>query len=165
MYQQALLTTELTSLFASAPQPHTQVLANAAVRRAMSSGGDEDFHGGVKRRSVEEDELCQICYETFEDGEEAGGKLEWCRGECGKNFHKDCIKQWKSQCQKDQKPIACPNCRTDWVDEIAKKTSAGGVEYNEEDGYVNLGKLQGMPEERDDSSYSEWMGRSRYRDG
>ena len=63
-------------------------------------------------------------------------------------FQQDCIIQWKKQCRKDHKPIVCPNCRADWVDEVAKKVSRGGVEYNEEDGYVNLGRLQGMPEER-----------------
>ncbi|KAJ3033859.1 hypothetical protein HDV00_005708, partial [Rhizophlyctis rosea] len=163
VYQTALLTTELTDLFQTAPQIDTpDVLANAAVRRAASGASEVDFEpGGPTRRSIEEDDTCPVCYDTMTEAEERGGKLVWCRAQCGKNFHKECLKMWKKQCQKDHKPITCVQCRATWVDEGGHAGPAAGGGVTEEEGYVNLGRLQGLPEERDESMYSDW----RYRRG
>ncbi len=124
----------------------------------------------IQRKPIEGD--CAICFDPL--GEESGG-LTFCRLTCGTNFHSQCVRMWTTQ-QKASggtKMVAtCPACRQPWTD-----VATGGVDpkaaqsspsrkRKADEGYVNLGELQGQSPERDTStyySYSPDYGRRRRR--
>ncbi|KAJ3291206.1 hypothetical protein HK104_006266 [Borealophlyctis nickersoniae] len=85
IYQSALLTKELADLFERGRQISSAILANASVRKAVTGSSDDDT---PQRRDVSEDDTCQICFEDFDAKEFESGALDYCRAQCGKNFHK-----------------------------------------------------------------------------
>ncbi|KAH7006343.1 hypothetical protein EDB82DRAFT_422771, partial [Fusarium venenatum] len=88
VYQQALISTELKSIFDSAP-----------------SFSVEPQEEPVKRRPIEGD--CPICYCKLEEMKKAS--IVWCAAACGHNFHMQCLKI----CARPGK-VTCPVCRSDW---------------------------------------------------
>ena len=60
------------------------------------------------RRPVTGD--CEICLLDMLNGE----AITWCRAQCGKNFHHDCIQRWVNE---EEFTNSCPNCRAQWVKE------------------------------------------------
>jgi len=152
-YQVALLSSELEEMFQCMTNRRvggTHVLANEQVRSryaaSLKSDGDvEDANttttSGIKRKSLEQDADCPICFDSL-----ASGKLTYCRVACGTNFHEDCIQRW---CGQHRANPTCPNCRQPWQ-------SAESFASPTKEGYTNLGQLQGLPAERDTSTYSNW---------
>ena len=144
-YQLAFLSTELQTIFTSAPSP----LASAS----WSSEKSEEGGSGVKQRPVEGD--CPICFMPFASGEGPSSDQEivYCRAACGNNIHADCFEQWaKSQAGKD---VRCVYCRTVWegdqeqIMRIVKQKMKSGLdgegptEINGE-GYVNVASELGL---------------------
>lgn len=77
---------------------------------------DEEVEGQVKRREIEEDDDCPICYEAFVDTKNE--ETVWCRAGCGKSVHQTCFLKWtQSLGQKygGGKATGCVYCRTEWV--------------------------------------------------
>jgi Ring finger domain len=134
---------------------------------------DEYHHGVVQRRSLEQDSDCPICFDEMTDLSET----TYCRAQCGFNFHSKCIRLW---CQRTTTTTTtatstgtsgatCPACRQPWQEEDDDSTAAAAAAeaassnnkrraaINEE-GYVNLGRLQGQSPQRDSSTYynSPW---------
>jgi len=72
-------------------------------------------------KSVDPGEECPICYGVMLtcDGPSGGGrgkggggeKLVYCRSQCGKYFHADCMDKWTAESPHGQK---CPMCRAPW---------------------------------------------------
>ncbi|TGO60745.1 hypothetical protein BCON_0033g00570 [Botryotinia convoluta] len=97
------------------------------------------------QKSVDEQETCSICLENLE-GEES---IKWCRGQCGKNFHLQCIWTWANTNFQDGQPdITCGNYRAPWI-WIGRQLSSFiegmwnwqfGIRYNEA-GYRPLSEL------------------------
>jgi len=76
-YQLALLSTELTEIFANAPATPQ---SNDGTSTATDTGGS--------RKTVEGD--CPVCVMEFE----AGDDIIWCKAACGNNIHRGCFEQW-----------------------------------------------------------------------
>ncbi|KAJ3212720.1 hypothetical protein HDU67_003637 [Dinochytrium kinnereticum] len=135
--------------------------------------GEARLPGHVPRRKPTANDSCPICYEDFTGEEDASSKaanrLVYCAKGCGNPLHFECIDEWKKNCMKKGLPFTCVYCRADWVEEgsgTGSRTKAKGkrravAAVNE--GYLNLGSVAGLPEERDDSSYgfSGFRGRRR----
>lgn len=135
---------------------------------------DEDNNGKVSsRKEVEGD--CPICFDsllssgTTSNTNNNLSQLTYCRGACGSNFHKSCIQIWTGQPSQRGRPT-CPACRQPWVDNNnderrkrrhnqqqqhqssgARRSPSSGV--RNEEGYENLGSLQGQSPVRDTSTY------------
>ncbi|CAB4401159.1 unnamed protein product [Rhizophagus irregularis] len=145
IYQKALLSKELRSIFANAA-PDPTVLANQRVRdkyKTFTSGelvSDTNGNENEKRRPIEGN--CPICYEPLEEKDHKN--IVWCKEGCGNNLHKDCFEQWKRSKRGDK--VTCVYCRINWEE------SGSELLINEE-GYVNLGDVQGMNTIRDTTSY------------
>ena len=61
----------------------------------------------VTRRSVCEDDVCPICYGTFDNG----GDVAWCSSGCGGNFHAKCVQAWIDSKLDRGEYGSCPLCR------------------------------------------------------
>ena len=133
-YQLALLSTELTEIFASAPI--TQKLhTDASSSLSTNTGGS--------RKSIEGD--CPVCVMPFEDGEE----LVWCKAACGQNVHRTCFEQW--QRSKPGQQAKCVYCRSVWMAEVKDAEDVSmiaktGVKNSE--GYVNVAGELGINQSR-----------------
>jgi hypothetical protein len=94
--QQALLSSEVRQIFASAPEDPT-VLANDRVRKKYQQltagpGGEEEEEEEKEdgRRPIEGD--CPICYEEMRQQD----ATVWCV-KCGNNLHTECFSRWRRQ--------------------------------------------------------------------
>ena len=116
VYQKALLTTELSEIFAAAPQTlFNSVLASDEVRRTYNKamGDDDDDNGGggdietgkVERKPLEGD--CPVCMDDIDESE----ATTWCRGQCGNNVHVQCFKEWKKNALRNGDDVLCMFCR------------------------------------------------------
>jgi len=145
IFQKALLSEELCSIFANAA-PDPTIMANKNVRdkyETITSGGPfKSTSSDEKRRPIEGD--CPICYELLEEKDRKD--IVWCKEGCGNNLHKDCFEQWKKS--KRGSKVTCVYCRGNWVE-----NSNGPEVLLNEEGYVNLGVVQGMNTQRDTTSY------------
>lgn len=160
VYQTALLQTELAQIFAAAPEPTASVQAKkeviAAYNKSMgidtgetqeeASSSSAPAPAVVNDKKPEGD--CPVCFEDMTGGE----ALESCHT-CRNYLHKDCLTMWlKIQ------PTCC-YCRQVWrafgAAEV-KVASAGGFGAGggRDEGYINLGDLQGQEEYRDTSTYA-----------
>jgi hypothetical protein len=148
-YQKAYLASELDQIFEIMQRRNIgEVLANEKVRAAVTckdNTSNPESDDSVQRKAIEADSDCPICFDSLKDCPLA--ELTFCRAACGTNFHVDCIRRWSAQ-QCGQP--SCPNCRQTW---ISDEHSINGGSTNE--GYLNLGKLQGQPSVRDTSTYYE----------
>lgn len=79
--QLALLSTELTEIFANAPV--TPQSSDGAPSTATDTGGS--------RKPVEGD--CPVCVMEFDESDKSEDIL-WCKGACGNNIHRYCFEQW-----------------------------------------------------------------------
>ncbi|KAI9034331.1 hypothetical protein DFJ74DRAFT_753536 [Hyaloraphidium curvatum] len=149
-WQIALTQSELSAIFANAPDP--SAMASERVRRAFeratgngpAGDAEEDTEG---RRAIDEDAECPICYTELKTSD----KLDWCRasGGCGNSVHSTCMAQWISSQRKAGKDVTCVYCRRAWVSE-ASSTSTGAVQNG---AYLNLASVAGLSQKRDTSTY------------
>lgn len=161
IYQNALLTEELESIFKSAPAKPTAVLASKNVRdtfdkvmgKTPEKKGSNDDDGSAKRKPIE-DSMCPICYEDLK----ANDKLVWCKTSCGQNLHEECFNQWKSQAQTSRRDVTCVFCRAQWPEDTpVKGGNAKSKVAKMNEGYMNLASLQpGLSRVRDTSSYNSY---------
>jgi len=162
VYQTALLEEELNEIVESLTKRRSQLGMNVVAKKAVreqyakiSSGEEVDDTSSdcAERKSIEGD--CPICFDSLGSDMKV---LTFCKGVCGTNFHAECMRMWTSQCRADP---TCPACRQPWVD---TKTGGHDPDANDE-GYTNLGRLQGQRKTRDTSTYHEdsgWYDYSRY---
>ncbi|KAF2203833.1 hypothetical protein GQ43DRAFT_389193, partial [Delitschia confertaspora ATCC 74209] len=142
-YQLALLSTELSQIFAHAPS------------NPQSSDGSQEPGTSTagKRKPIEGD--CPICVMEFELKEEEKGEILWCKAACGNNVHKACFEQWARSKPGD---VKCVFCRTPWKgdEETVKRIAKSGMKNAE--GYVNVAGQLGLSGRRDTTTYSRWGG-------
>ncbi|KAF7946397.1 hypothetical protein EAE96_009395 [Botrytis aclada] len=172
-----------------APLRHQSAFLEAELRGMM--GYEIDWMAPLStdkfctRKSVEEQEICPICCESLE----GSGTITWCRGQCGKNFHLDCIWNWaQTNFDSEQPDLTCPNCRAPWVwidcqlREFIEEMSNWklGIRYKEagyrfwneltsrdvsKEGYFNVAELLGIDRTvEDDAEVHEILRRSWQRD-
>lgn len=161
VFQRAYLSSELEHLFGLLSNRQvggrSGVLANTSVRQTfaqLKTGSPvkpTTTTSNERRRSLDENNDCPICFDPMSNKE----RLTFCQYGCGANFHTDCMTRW---CRSAQ--MSCPLCRCPW------SSQPGNVAASpiQNEGYVNLGRLQGQSPIRDTSTYqfSEWNYRSRY---
>ncbi|KPI46076.1 uncharacterized protein AB675_809 [Cyphellophora attinorum] len=139
VYQLALLTSELEEIFAGAPPIPADTVSDA----------DADPNVKSKRKPIEADAECPICYmEMVADG---GEELVWCKAACGNNMHKSCFDQWVAS--QRGSTVKCVYCRTPWemdAKDLKKAATQGAING---EGYVNVAEQFGMSGRRDYSSY------------
>lgn len=167
-YQAALLSTELSAIFANQrPAPAGVAEQRAAKMYKVATGQEQvdetDPNGSsglVQKRLPEEDDDCSVCYESLTPGSEVG--LVFCLGSngCGRGLHAECQQQWARQAQ----PVTCVNCRAEWSSGAAVDPKKPlGPTYSE--GYLNLSGSLGVSPQRDTSSYYRGPQRGRGWDG
>jgi hypothetical protein len=61
------------------------------------------------QRDRKKNKECGICQEGISGFDNS---VDFCRQQCGQNFHEACISKWKYMNQ----PSRCPMCRTEWLD-------------------------------------------------
>jgi len=145
VYQLALVTEELESVFAAAPPIPTDTVSDDDKDTATS-----------KRKPIEDGSECPICYMDMLGTEE----LVWCKAACGNNMHKNCFDQWAAS-QRGQ-TVKCVYCRTPWevdASDLAKMKTQGSVGP---DGYVNVAEQFGLSGQRDYSSYNSYWVRRQF---
>jgi len=157
-YQKALLTSELQSIFADAPQA-PNALAHSEVREAYAHATGKapaPTPSGSKRRSLGPEDCCPICYEGMDGISQ--DKLVFCE-ECGNALHTECFEQWRRRAAE----VTCVWCRAKWPTGVKDGSSTSRAS----DGYINLGSVAGLSGARDTSSYHQsWRYEaSRYRAG
>lgn len=132
-YQLAFLSSELREMYQSSP---------------LSSQKEQSEDNNGKRKPIEGD--CPICFMELEPEKD---EIVWCRAACGNNVHKACFRQWAAT--QNAQGVRCVYCRSAWETgsselDLKQLTKDG---YVNEEGYVNVGHLLGMPGERDSSTY------------
>ncbi|GLC40238.1 hypothetical protein PLESTB_001310400 [Pleodorina starrii] len=109
LWQLSLSDRELEEVLRCSMQPERPPQEAAKAKPAA----DKTLAGQVKRREIEEEDPCPICYEDL-----AGQDLDnlvWCRFGCGRNVHGKCMGVWmEHQVQSLGKELTCPLCRSDW---------------------------------------------------
>ncbi|KAG1855009.1 hypothetical protein F4604DRAFT_1590918 [Suillus subluteus] len=151
-YQKALLTSELQEIFAHAP-PAPNSVVNQRVRDAYARATgkattpSEESEPVKKHRAPDPEDDCPICYESMYGAD--GNTLTWCET-CGNAVHKECFTQWAKSCGHN---ITCVFCRSSWVNVSTSGQASGKGKASMSEGYINLGTVAGLSQERDTSSY------------
>ena len=60
--------------------------------------------------ALEPDECCCVCYEPMKDSD----NLTFCKFQCGRNLHTECMERWVRHKISNSSKVTCPLCRTDW---------------------------------------------------
>lgn len=149
IFQKALLQSELREIF-SKSETDKNVLARKEVIQAYErcKHGDNETDVVEEMKEVITTEVegdCPICFENMSQGKE---KVDQCLT-CKNFLHSDCLKKWLTQSK------TCVYCRGNWTSNLkSSKDSNQNAEFlSSEEGYLNLGALQGISEKRDTSSY------------
>ncbi|CAG8661199.1 2277_t:CDS:2, partial [Diversispora eburnea] len=85
IYQKALLTDELRTIFDSSPK----ITLQPSQKSVKQLKEQITFIKQHKRKPI--DGKCPICYDPLNNNE----KLVWCQSGCGNNIHEDCFIQWE----------------------------------------------------------------------
>ncbi|RHZ59136.1 hypothetical protein Glove_365g255 [Diversispora epigaea] len=99
IYQKALKTKELESIFVNSPK------INLPSKRFINEL-EETIISKKKRRKI--GDKCPVCFDAMETRED----LVWCQTGCGNNIHKDCFDRWKQTVP----VVTCVVCRAVWKD-------------------------------------------------
>ena len=134
LYQQALLSTELQSIFESAPD--------------ISASQSESQEESDKRKPIEGD--CPICYCELKKEDEKKPSLVWCAAACGHNFHSQCFKLWARN--KSGAAVTCPMCRSAWKGDGKLEAVVQKSEAKPSGGYLNVADQLGLSSVRGMSS-------------
>ncbi|EFJ52902.1 hypothetical protein VOLCADRAFT_86362 [Volvox carteri f. nagariensis] len=109
LWQLSLSDRELEEVLRCGTQPERPPQEAAKAKPAA----EKTPAGQVKRRDVDEEEPCPICYEDML-GQDLDN-LVWCRFGCGRNVHGKCMGVWmEHQVQSLGKELTCPLCRSEW---------------------------------------------------
>lgn len=115
---------------------------NVGASDVVAVVAEEKTMSGRRRDPLDDEELdCCVCYDSLTSKD----NTTWCRLECGKNFHLQCIKAWLQHKKMKGEAESCPNCRASpWqfdVDNVANNASDDSREKISRDdttGYLNL---------------------------
>jgi hypothetical protein len=138
-YQLALLSTELTQIFANAP-------------RTPQSGASSTFtFNGGQRKPIEGD--CPICVTELAIGDD----IIWCKGlgACGNNLHRECFEEWAKSKSGD---VRCVHCQVPWKgdEESIKRIAKGKDESVNHESNVKVGSGLSFNGHRDFRTYQSY---------
>ena len=156
LYQKALLQSELRDIFDNAPSRIiASVTAKKEVQQAYSTGGaahtttvEEPTSTQCHEKMISTDKKeaygdCPVCFETMSADGEPTERCDTCRN-C---IHTDCLARWLLHSG------TCVYCRTEWVRSCSSRV---------DEGYMNLGDIQGMRRTRPLTSSQQRYRRSSY---
>ncbi|KAI5824771.1 hypothetical protein K523DRAFT_342779 [Schizophyllum commune Tattone D] len=135
-YQSGLLSSELESIFNSAP---TAPRASAkhiqdAYDRATGKVEKQAESSTTANKMPEEGDDCAICYDGMHG--QAASALVWCRV-CKNALHKECFNQYKSsEMGRGKRSVNCVYCRSEWP--ISSPAGGSGGARRTSEGYLNL---------------------------
>ncbi|CAO3646312.1 unnamed protein product [Cunninghamella echinulata] len=127
------------------PDPSSFVpaeLQSLVNKRINGEVDDPALNNTIERRPLDTSD-CPVCCEEFDANKI--NEITFCRI-CGNNVHQACFNMWKSTRGSD---TTCVFCRAPWEPKKSKKQEKN---LNEE-GYLNLGEVLGLPSKRDYSEY------------
>jgi hypothetical protein len=160
VYQKALLQVELKEIFERADviaqcsvQAKNEVVRayNEKMGTSSSSVNSVDVAAAEASRPLPEGE-CAICFDMMSGRD----TVEMCCT-CKNFLHRECLQKWLSQ------SATCCYCRSPWPKAAAGGRASGSTAAERAaEGFMNLGALQGVPEERDTSSYHSYSSSSSY---
>lgn len=107
---------ELKIMFKNVPAIMSNLIVSAELKLKYENIKNNDEKKVEKK---ETDDICPICLDDLENGEQ----LDFCKYSCGKHIHMQCHKMWTQN-----KTPTCVFCRSDW--EIVKQIT--------NDGYIKL---------------------------
>ncbi|KDQ61266.1 hypothetical protein JAAARDRAFT_32263 [Jaapia argillacea MUCL 33604] len=158
-YQKALLTSELQTIFANAPEAPNSV-TNQRVREAYAratgkaSGSSSSNTNETNKRLPGPEDDCPICYENMHKVDVK--KMAFC-DTCKNGLHLECFQQWARTAGRN---VTCVFCRAEWA---IPGPSGGDKATRGADGYLNLASAAGLSPVRDTSTYYQGPRRgSRY---
>jgi hypothetical protein len=122
VYQLALLSTELKSIFDAAPPI------------SATDQGESD-----KRKPIEGD--CPICYCELDANKKES--IVWCAAACGQNIHTECFKMW-AQTKLGSANVTCPMCRSVWKGDEKLVAIVQKNKGQVDEGYVNVADQLGI---------------------
>ncbi|KAL1667916.1 hypothetical protein GGF50DRAFT_47743 [Schizophyllum commune] len=146
-YQSGLLSSELESIFNSAP---TAPRASAkhiqdAYDRATGKVEKQAESSTTANKMPEEGDDCAICYDGMHG--QAASALVWCRV-CKNALHKECFNQYKSsEMGRGKRSVNCVYCRSEWP--ISSPAGGSGGARRTSEGYLNLADAVGISSQRD----------------
>jgi hypothetical protein len=146
IYQRALLSSELASLFAgraSASSAPIDAVASSSVVQAYAAATGKAPVSAVQPEQRDAAADCPICFEPL--GKE---KLEVC-STCRNGIHAQCFEHWSVT--KGGASVPCPVCRAHWP------TKGGGKGRVGSEGFLNLADEAGVSSERPDY-FGAWRG-------
>ena len=129
LWQSGLTDLEVADLLSHSVRRPTTAPSDADTTAGSGGGGGGGGGNGdtkaagaaasdatVKRKALEEEEVCPICQEemTVDEG------LTWCKKGCGNNIHIKCMKVWADHKASTGDAITCPLCRADWGEDTPK---------------------------------------------
>ncbi|KAG8459384.1 hypothetical protein KFE25_013020 [Diacronema lutheri] len=82
-----------------------------------------------RRRPLDPDECCAICFERMGDdpveAAQTGDELVWCKVSCGRSTHARCLAAWATHNVQPGLAASCPLCRAAWpVGQAASRADA-----------------------------------------
>ena len=118
VWQLCLTDRELDEVLRCSAIPEPTAAENSQARGGRGAvqgagGGSKTEAGAVKRRALDDEEPCPVCYEDM-TGVDLDA-LVWCKRGCGRNIHGKCMSKWADhQVHALSKELTCPLCRGDW---------------------------------------------------
>jgi len=100
-------------MFSNIPKIGKQLIAGDKIKEKYSKLKNKSKSKQVTQKDT--DDLCPICLEDLENGEE----LDYCKFSCGKPVHTECYKMWLKK-----KAAKCIYCQANW--------------HTEKTNYINL---------------------------
>ncbi|KAI9309445.1 hypothetical protein BJ944DRAFT_274380 [Cunninghamella echinulata] len=127
------------------PDPSSFVPAELQylVNKRINGEVDDPALNNITERRPLNTSDCPVCCEEFDANKI--NDITFCRT-CGNNIHQICFNMWRSTRGID---TTCVFCRSPWE---PKKTKKQDKNLNEE-GYLNVGEVLGLPSKRDYSEY------------
>lgn len=100
------LSGELVQMFKKIPKVTHHLIADDKYRQIYEKNKDKITPQKMKEKDQKEtDDLCPICLDDLENGED----LDFCKFSCGKSIHKECFTMLAKS-----KGHTCPFCRQSW---------------------------------------------------
>jgi E3 ubiquitin-protein ligase ZSWIM2 len=84
--------------------------------------------GTATRMKLEKEETCCVCFEEMDESQ----NLTFCKFQCGRNIHLDCIEAWVRHKHSSGLKITCPLCRTDWGSNALEELKQESRQYRME---------------------------------
>ena len=133
---------QLQSMFSYRRFNEADNIIRIRARNDVTAAYENMTKKGDQSQVIEVDAECAICYEALDKKKEL---MSTCNT-CNHILHSDCLSIWLRQSK------TCVYCRSVWTASLSgQPTISSSIIMNE--GYINLGMLQGVLVERDMSIY------------